>query len=319
MLHRTPRTIAAALLIAAALIGIRVIPKAVAANRFCPPRGPCIVSLSPADDATGVALTTNLAITFTERIWPAPGGTVGIYRSSDNAVIETINVTGDRVTGAGTATMTIDPVTTLAANTNYYVLMREGSVVNAKGEPDNGIAGSNQWNFQTSPPPQATYRLSLRNTGPDPATGVVVSASVPRGLTFVSGMYPGQPNLNCSLQGTSVICPLDPSYALPVNAAIIDDPTDPRRANYTVRLTFSYTMCMQNLPAVTATIRSDVYDPNLGNNLSNTVTKVCASTRRPSVVALAGWEEGACGGRTSGRRRAGSTPAAALDRGRYDV
>ena len=48
-------------------------------------------------------------------------GNIVIYKSSDDSVIETIDVTSGQVTGSGTSQITIDPSVTLESITEYYV------------------------------------------------------------------------------------------------------------------------------------------------------------------------------------------------------
>ena len=48
-------------------------------------------------------------------------GNIVIYKSSDDSVVETIDVTSNQVTGSGTSQITIDPSVTLDSSTEYYV------------------------------------------------------------------------------------------------------------------------------------------------------------------------------------------------------
>ena len=68
---------------------------------------PTLSSLAPADDATGVGVEPNLVITLNEDIQKGTGNIV-IKKSSDNSVVETIDVNSLQVTLCDT-TATIDP------------------------------------------------------------------------------------------------------------------------------------------------------------------------------------------------------------------
>ncbi|SVD24484.1 uncharacterized protein METZ01_LOCUS377338, partial [marine metagenome] len=60
------------------------------------PGAPLLVSSTPADDATGVAVNTDLVFTFDEPVYPATGE-ITIHRSEDETVVGTTAVTSWRV------------------------------------------------------------------------------------------------------------------------------------------------------------------------------------------------------------------------------
>ena len=47
-------------------------------------------------------------------------GDIVIYKTSDNSVVETIDVTSNQVTGSGTSQITINPTDDLDPSTEYY-------------------------------------------------------------------------------------------------------------------------------------------------------------------------------------------------------
>ncbi|MFV1965145.1 MAG: cadherin-like domain-containing protein, partial [Pirellulaceae bacterium] len=108
---------------------------------------PTVSSLSPSDNATGVALDSNLVVTFDENIRKGSGNIV-LKKSSDNSVVETISVGSSRVTVSG-RTATIDPATTLAGSTGYYVQVASGAFEDLTGNGFAGINNSTTWNFTT--------------------------------------------------------------------------------------------------------------------------------------------------------------------------
>ena len=48
-------------------------------------------------------------------------GNIVIYKTSDNSVVETIDVTSDQVTGTGTSQITVNPTDDLESLTEYYL------------------------------------------------------------------------------------------------------------------------------------------------------------------------------------------------------
>ncbi|MDP7566335.1 MAG: Ig-like domain-containing protein, partial [Candidatus Marinimicrobia bacterium] len=55
---------------------------------------PTVSTYSPADGATGVSLTANLVLTFSENV-SVGSGNITIKKSSNNSTVETINVVSD--------------------------------------------------------------------------------------------------------------------------------------------------------------------------------------------------------------------------------
>ncbi len=109
---------------------------------------PVVNSFSPADNATGIVTGANLVIVFS-KVVSTSTGEIAIRRISDDAVVETIAATSSLITGGGTNTITINPITTLQESTGYYVtipstLFRDGSNVFYAG-----TSASTTWNFTT--------------------------------------------------------------------------------------------------------------------------------------------------------------------------
>lgn len=109
---------------------------------------PTASTLAPADDATGVALDTNLVITFDEAV-DAESGNFTIKMSANDSTVETIDVTSDKVTGSGSTEITIDPATTLTGSTDYYVNIDATAFDDAAGNSYAGMNSATAWNFTT--------------------------------------------------------------------------------------------------------------------------------------------------------------------------
>ena len=123
-----------------------------AAKMMCPTNLPTYTTLIPADDATNVTPTAPLQINFSENIVKGTGNIL-IRASSNDAIIQTIDVTSASVTVAG-VNATIN-IAALANSTGYYVEIPAGAFADASANAFAGISGNSTWNFTTSAPPAA--------------------------------------------------------------------------------------------------------------------------------------------------------------------
>jgi len=133
---------------------------------------PTASSFSPADNATGVGVSANLVINFSEAIQKGTGNLV-IKELSDNSVVETIAVTAANVTVSGSQ-LTIDPTANLAEGTDYYVEIANGAIKDIAGNNYAGITGNSTWNFTTVAPGDTTPPTAISFSPADNATGVGV-------------------------------------------------------------------------------------------------------------------------------------------------
>ncbi len=155
---------------------------------------PLLVSLSPADGATGVAGTANLTLIFDE-IVQGGTGTVVVKKSSDNSAVETITANNTNlVSGSGTTLITINPATTLSDNTSYYVIVNKNAFQDSRGNDYKGFTGVTTWDFATAD----TTAPVLSGTGSTAtSTGVTIvwttneaaSSRVQFGPTLSYGSY----------------------------------------------------------------------------------------------------------------------------------
>ena len=93
---------------------------------------PTLSSSVPSDNATGVFATANITLTFSEAV-DVESGNITIKKTSDDSTFETIDVTGNKVTGTGTNEITINPLNTFASSTEYYVLIDATAFDDATG------------------------------------------------------------------------------------------------------------------------------------------------------------------------------------------
>lgn len=107
-----------------------------------------IGSLSPNDDAIDVALSgENLKITLNKEIVKGTGN-ITIYKSSDDSVFETINVTSSNVT-INSNTAVISPTLNFSAAEDYYVFIDNGALKDGRNNSFSGISDKTIWNFKT--------------------------------------------------------------------------------------------------------------------------------------------------------------------------
>ncbi|WP_390521704.1 Ig-like domain-containing protein, partial [Vibrio fortis] len=109
---------------------------------------PTLSRLSPLDNATGIAVDANLVITLDENIFKGSGNIV-IKKASDNSSAETIDVTGVQVSISGTQ-VTINPATTLALDTEYYLQIAATAFEDEAGNTYAGITDTTSWSFTTA-------------------------------------------------------------------------------------------------------------------------------------------------------------------------
>jgi methionine-rich copper-binding protein CopC len=105
---------------------------------------PTASSFSPADGATGVAVSSNLTLTFSEPLQRG-SGTITLRRA-DGAVVEQFDAAISNLLSLQGNTLTLDPSADLAAATGYYLELAPGSVKDSAG---NLFVGSSSYGFST--------------------------------------------------------------------------------------------------------------------------------------------------------------------------
>ena len=109
---------------------------------------PLLSSMSPADNATGVAPGANLVLSFNESV-QAGSGNVVIY-NANGTVARTIAVTDTSQVSFSGSSLTINPTADLSAGSGYYVNIASGVVKDLAGNSYAGISGTSAYNFSTS-------------------------------------------------------------------------------------------------------------------------------------------------------------------------
>jgi endonuclease I len=113
---------------------------------------PTVAAFTPSDGFSGFPLSSNLSIRFNELVQKGASGTISIFNTSGNVLVEAINVTSSQVT-VSNATVTIDPTSPLVSGNTYYVQVTAGAIEDVSGNDYAGFTDTTTWDFTTSQPP----------------------------------------------------------------------------------------------------------------------------------------------------------------------
>ena len=128
---------------------------------------PTLTSSDPADDAMQLQ-KSNIVLNFSEVV-DVETGNIVIYKTSDNSVVETIDVTSNQVTGSGTSQITINPTDDLDPLTEYYLKIDATAFDDPSGNSYAGISDTTSLSFTTGD----TVAPTLTSSSPaDDATAV---------------------------------------------------------------------------------------------------------------------------------------------------
>ncbi len=120
---------------------------------------PLLVSLLPVNNATNVAVNTNLVITLNEDIQKGTGNIV-VKKVSDNTTFATIDINSANASITN-ATATITLSNNLDYTTQYYVEVANGALKDLAGNNYAGFAGNTTWKFTTQADTQAPMITTL--------------------------------------------------------------------------------------------------------------------------------------------------------------
>ena len=110
------------------------------------PTIPSLSSSTPADDATNVAVDSNIVLNFSSDV-DIETGNITIKKTSDNSTVETIDVTSGQVTKTSSSQITINPSSNFDGNTEYYVLIDATAFDHASGGSYAGISSTTALSF----------------------------------------------------------------------------------------------------------------------------------------------------------------------------
>lgn len=111
------------------------------------PVAPAILSLSPADNATGVAVGTNLVVTFNQTIVRGTGYIT--LKNLTDATQSTIAITDVTQVAVAGPVLTINPVTNLMEGRAYAIQIAATAIDDTRGNSFVGITNDTTWNITT--------------------------------------------------------------------------------------------------------------------------------------------------------------------------
>ncbi|MCW2277547.1 Ig-like domain-containing protein [Heliophilum fasciatum] len=132
-------------------------------------------TFTPADNSTGVSVTTKLVMTFNEAVTAKPDKTINIYKASNDDLVESIHADDSQVVISDNGTIvTITLTDPLRSLTEYYVQVDADAFADRANNPYSGINDKTSWSFTTADvnAPTATF------TPADDATDVPVTTDL---------------------------------------------------------------------------------------------------------------------------------------------
>ncbi len=105
---------------------------------------PTLISGSPTDDSTGVAIATDIVLNFSEDISPGVGTLV--LKTLSGEIVETFEIATSSRVAISESVLTINPTEDLTYGTEYYLEIPAGALRDAVG---NNFEGITTYNFTT--------------------------------------------------------------------------------------------------------------------------------------------------------------------------
>lgn len=150
-----------------------------------------LISSTPADDASDVAIDANFVLTFSEAVQTNSGNIV-IKTVGGNETVATIAGNDTSQVSVSGSAVTVNPTADLSYFTNYYLEIAANAFSNSTNEFYAGLSGSTDLNFATA---RDTTPPTLASSTPgDNATGVAVDTSIV--LTFSEALSIGSGNID---------------------------------------------------------------------------------------------------------------------------
>ena len=135
---------------------------------------PSLSSSSPADNATNVAVDSNIVLNFDENV-DVESGNITIKKTSDNSTIEVIDVTSNQVSGSGGTQITVNPSSNLVGSTEYYVLIDSTAFDDSSSNSYAGISSTTALSFTTV---DTANPILSSSTPADNGANIVVTSNI---------------------------------------------------------------------------------------------------------------------------------------------
>ena len=117
-----------------------------------------LIEESYSNNSDLIAENGNIILDFSEPIFVKQGNIV-IYRSEDNSIFETIDVSSPQVTGSRTNKIIINPSRNFSSSTNYYLKIDATAFDDAYGNSFQGINDASSYSFTTADTIAPTLKL----------------------------------------------------------------------------------------------------------------------------------------------------------------
>lgn len=151
---------------------------------------PTVVTFTPVDGATNVAVDSNISLTFNETVTRGIGQIEIRTGSASGALVENFDAaTSSRLSVFGN-TLTIDPLANLLADTSYFVVFSNGAVRDTAG---NSFAGTTTYDFRTATTAALSSHTSFRLVTTDGwsgaigGSGTIVGTAAVQDITVLAG------------------------------------------------------------------------------------------------------------------------------------
>jgi methionine-rich copper-binding protein CopC len=151
---------------------------------------PTLSSSSPADNVTGVAVASNIALTFSENVETGTG-VISIYETGTGTAVlfESFTVESSPLITISGGVLTINPTASMANSTQYYVTVDSTAVEDLAGNTYAGISSTTALNFTTVAAADTTPPTLSSSSPADNVTGVAVASNI--ALTFSENVETG--------------------------------------------------------------------------------------------------------------------------------
>ncbi len=110
---------------------------------------PLLLSFSPTDNTSAVAVGSNIVLTFNESV-QAGTGAFNVYDAATGVLWKLISATDTTQVTILHDTVTINPANNLAFGTNYSVLLESTAIKDLAGNNFEGISNKTAFNFETA-------------------------------------------------------------------------------------------------------------------------------------------------------------------------
>ncbi len=239
---------------------------------------PSVVSVTPLESATGVAVNTTVTATFSEPMDPA---TINTTTFTVRPTASGTNLAGTVTYNAGTSTATFTPSAPLASGTQYTATVTTG----ARDAAGNPMGAAKTWTFTTADVVAPTV------TGVVPANGATsVTLSTTVRVTFSEPMLVSSINgTNITLRPTASATPVSATvaYEAGTNTAVLT-PSAPLTAttNYTVTVTTGVRDASNNALAAQFTSTFTTLTPDATPPQVSTVQPANAAVAVPTSTTV---------------------------------